>query len=129
MKAIITENIGRLNVNDRKEDHFYEEWAVLEIQPERVLERVILRIYTTQSRSYACLWVFDGKTSRSGSGHAGGYGYHRPSAAAGVAIRHAGIELDEDIDGRGNSAIREACLAIAEAVTPGGRFYVHEANG
>jgi ribosomal protein L32 len=57
-----------------------------------------------------------------GSGRAGGYGYHRPSAAAGEAIRNAGFELltDEgkpcDIGGVGESAIEEALCAIADAI-------------
>jgi hypothetical protein len=57
-----------------------------------------------------------------GSGRAGGYGYHRPSAAAGEAIRNAGFELltDEgkpcDIGGVGDSAIEQALCAIADAI-------------
>ena len=64
----------------------------------------------------AALWVNDYTNSEintSGTGSAGGYGYHRPSAAASEAIRNAGIELDQNISGRGDSAIEDAVKAIA----------------
>ena len=41
------------------------------------------------------------------------------SAAADTAIRAAGVKLTEDINGRGASAIREAVLAIGEALAAG----------
>lgn len=97
--------------------------------PDSVQDVVTMRQYGTKEKNYVCLWVHRGHSYRNGSGSAGGYGYHRPSAAAEEAIKNAGITLDEPIGGAGDSAMREACLAIAEAVTPGGRFYVHEANG
>lgn len=67
---------------------------------------------------YASVWVRVkalGDTI-SGRGHAGGYGYHKASAAIGSAIESAGITLSEDINGRGQSAIREAMLAIGLAL-------------
>lgn len=51
----------------------------------------------------------------SGYGKASGCGYHKQSAAAGEAIRSAGIKLTLDIDGRGDSAVIEAMHAIANA--------------
>lgn len=77
---------------------------------------VELRLYGTGNRNYACLWINCAPIHTQGSGWAGGYGYHRPSAAASEAIRNAGIALSEPIDGRGDDAMREACLAIARAV-------------
>ena len=76
---------------------------------------VTLRIYGTAARNYACLWTAGDKPehSRNGSGQAGGYGYHRPSSAAQEAIENAGFALSRRIDGVGDSAIREAVLAIA----------------
>ena len=78
---------------------------------------VELRIYGTGSRNYACLWVHDSSNSgisTSGTGWAGGYGYHRPSAAAYEAITNAGFTLSEHISGVGDSAIESAVKAIAE---------------
>lgn len=44
------------------------------------------------SKVYCALWV-SGDTYCSGRGKAGGYGYHKESAALADAIRSAGIEL------------------------------------
>lgn len=80
----------------------------------RLDSEVELRLYGTGAKNFACLWVLG--QDRRGSGSAGGYGYHRPSAAAQEAIRNAGISLAINIDGRGEEAIREAMLAIAKAL-------------
>lgn len=82
----------------------------------RVRVPVELRLYGTGRTNSACLWVNHGDISISGSGSAGGYGYHRASAAAGEAIDHAGITLAKRIDGVGDNAIDEALVAIAEAL-------------
>jgi len=78
---------------------------------------VEVRLYGTGNTNTACLWIHDSSNSgvnTSGSGQAGGYGYHRPSAAASEAIRNAGIKLSEDIAGRGNGSIETAVKAITE---------------
>lgn len=77
---------------------------------------ISLRLYGTGAKNYACLWVSLPAGHRSGSGSAGGYGYHRPSQAAEEAIRNAGFKLDTAIGGVGEEAMREALLAIAEAI-------------
>lgn len=89
---------------------------------------VELRLYGTGNTNFACIWINnekfgqDGEVCTHGSGRAGGYGYHRPSAAAGEAIRNAGFELltDEgnpmDIGGVGEQAIEQALCAIADAI-------------
>lgn len=67
----------------------------------------------TASRVYCSLWVH-GRCS--GHGWAGGYGYHKPSAALDSAIRSAGITLEGDeISGRGESAMLDALHAIGIA--------------
>ena len=103
------------------------------------LELVHTFVWTGRSRSastvYAAIWVTgDDSTGRpyvSGSGSAGGYGYHKSSEAISRAIASAGIELygaaggsygntidytkKTDIGGVGESAIESALLAIGEA--------------
>jgi hypothetical protein len=100
---------------------YFEEYAALVPSSNKGYTKaaVTLRLYLTDSKAYCCIWIasgpkFDNYTQ--GSGSAGGYGYHRPSAAAGEAIRNAGFGLSEDINGRGDEAIREAVQAIARAV-------------
>jgi hypothetical protein len=75
------------------------------------------RLYGTGAKNYACIWVSKEPWGwSSGSGSAGGGGYHRPSAAAQEAIDNAGFTLSRPIDGRGESAIVEALFAIAKVI-------------
>lgn len=53
---------------------------------------------------------------QSGSGSAGGYGYHRPSAAVQEAATNAGFKFTRAFDGVGDSAVEEAVLAMAKAL-------------
>ena len=84
-------------------------------------EIIDLRLYMSRSGDgaspiYGSIWINGNNQHTSGSGTAGGYGYHKGSAAAGDAISSAGIALDKDINGRGDSAIKEALIAIARAM-------------
>lgn len=89
----------------------------------RAHDVICARFYGTGCKNFACIWIHAPTSKKypdglhtSGSGSAGGYGYHRPSAALAEAVRNAGFTLDECISGRGESAMREALLAIAAAV-------------
>lgn len=74
------------------------------------------RIYSTGATSTCCLWVNTRGINTSGSGKAGGYGYHKGSVALEFAIANAGFTLSGNIGGVGESAMREALLAIATAI-------------
>lgn len=102
----------------RKENHFMQSYILLCTDESGIRELAQLRLYGTQSTNYACLWVHDSKSETyvAGSGKAGGYGYHRPSAAAQVAFDNAGVGLGEAIDGRGDSAIENAMKALGAAL-------------
>lgn len=115
----------------RKEDKLDREFAAIVPAPEKWRRNpVTLRTYRTGSTAYACLWVNGETIYCSGSGKAGGYGYHKASAAAQVAINSAGIELSKSIDGVGDEAIEEAVKAIAVAMGyEEGEIYVHVAHG
>lgn len=96
---------------------------------------VDVRVYMSRSRNastvYCSLWVY-GKESGvyiGGKGKAGGWGYHKASAAMADALRSAEITLWGDqyggpnqdytkqasISGVGESAMRDAIVAIARA--------------
>jgi hypothetical protein len=81
---------------------------------------VDLRIYYARSKyastCYASVWLHWGKLWTSGKGRAGGYGYHRASAAAAQAFQTANVKLSKDINGRGDNAIEEALYAIGHAM-------------
>lgn len=132
MKANI-ENIkdgGKIAAN-RKENAFSKQYALYALDMAdsngTPRELVCLRIYSTDSRAYACLWIHGRDIYGNGGGRAGGYGYHRASAAAQEAIMDAGIKLSESIDGRGDEAIREAIKAIAEAAGSK-QYFIGEAH-
>lgn len=132
MKATIidrTENNGKIEQN-RKEKHFQTEYVIL-VNDKTVsnynganLMRSIVtaRIYATNAANYACIWIQapTRKNHKSvyinGGGKANGYGYHRSSAALQAAINNAGVELSESIDGRGDGAMQEAMISIAQAL-------------
>lgn len=97
-----------------------------------ITKGVDCRVYMGRSRNastvYASIWVHSSGVWPSGHGNAGGYGYHKESAAIDEAIRSAGITLYGDVYGReetqkkayingvGDSAVREALLAIGRDI-------------
>ena len=99
------------NPNHRKQSGFSCGYKALAIEGERIKEILDLRIYQPQSICYVALWV-QCNNHASGTGKAGGYGYHKPSAAAESAFQSAGYELDESIGGRGDSMIEKAIESV-----------------
>lgn len=116
--TIIPNHVPKFNTSHRKEGKcYFSSLCVVSLAAKpngdgRMDPVISLRLYGTGTRNYACLWAGE----RRGSGWAGGYGYHRPSAAAGEAILNAGFQLSQDIGGVGESAMREALLSIAKAL-------------
>ena len=125
MKAIIktahAENISNQALNARDKQALIHQYTVLGIIDGEIRSLVEARIYMSASRNAermtAILWVH-GKNYASGSGYAGGYGYHKPSAAVGNAIDAAGFELDTSISGAGESALIDGLKAVALAAWP-----------
>lgn len=116
MTAIINWEInGSTTIHtNRKENNYVGQYTM--IDRATCANYAELRFYCTNSRAYACFWLFGReKGSVSGGAYAGGYGYHRKSAAAANAFEHAGITFDEDIAGRGDGAVRDALEAIGRA--------------
>lgn len=80
--------------------------------------------FTKSGTCYAVAWIYqppeycpDGAGMRgSGSGSAGGYGYHKGSAAVSAALRSAGLAFNEPFGGRGWEATKEAILAAGRAM-------------
>jgi hypothetical protein len=79
---------------NRKENHFYKEDAVMTIIDGRIQCKFIVRYYATSKTHYCCIWLTLPKTAYiHSSGWAGGYGYHRESAALNDALKNCGIEF------------------------------------
>jgi hypothetical protein len=83
-------------------------------------EVVDVRFYMGRSNSaskvFCSIWCNNSKQSLSGTGSAGGGGYHKESAAFSDAVSSAGIELSVSVDGVGDRAIDDAMKAIAKAL-------------
>ena len=101
------------NYGDTKETT--DSYIVIGIEKGQPVELATARIYKGRSRNasrvYASIWLRGGNYA-SGSGWAGGGGYHKASAALGRAIESAGVKLAEPIDGRGDGAMLDALTAI-----------------
>jgi hypothetical protein len=116
----------KFTTSHRKEGKcFFKSIAVIDLASKphptgEMQQPLVARIYGTGAANTACLWINTTNKKHpyglhvSGSGKAGGYGYHRASAALGEAIHNAGFTLSESISGRGESAMREAMLALAK---------------
>ena len=65
---------------------------------------------------YCSIWIHGNGFECSGRGQAGGYGYHKPSAAFAAAVGSAGIQLAKPVDGVGDSAVRDAIETIGQAM-------------
>jgi len=136
-------NVANLRETDkdyaRRDNGFYREIAV--IDPATGGAIVTARIYMPGQTAYCALWAAgrNGAYGR-GAGKAGGYGYHKASAALGDAIADAGITLTGDVYGReksnkparingvGDSAMEAACMAIGRALTGKRRLILHTAH-
>lgn len=117
IKATIKENYsGEITPSHRK-DMLMTGYKLVTAMPDyKIKELVDARIYGTQARNYACVWIKRDGAWTAGSGYAGGYGYHRPSAALEVALEKAGVTLSSQIGGVGDDAMKEALYAVAEAM-------------
>lgn len=136
MKAVLPVNDSEYrdgyNYGDTKEKT--SNWLVIDKKTERTIIdcRVYMGRSANSSQVYASIWIMGNNYYIAGSGVAGGYGYHKTSAAIASALSSAGIKLfgnvylphdtkpdfkrHADIGGRGESACRMAFNAIAYAL-------------
>ena len=111
-------------IKNRKEKHFFKSLSLIVPNTKDVdyfgfaREVAVLRLYATDSRVHAVLWIHDGmkEVYQEGGAFAGGYGYDKQSAAAAGAFAMAGVTLSEDINGRGMSSVETALKALAVAL-------------
>ena len=119
---------GEMRPAHRKErDLDWHGLKVIATNGEIVMEAVDIRIYHTQSRAYACVWVRVREDMQavldiprympSGSGYASGWGISQADAAVHEAMTSIGIQFHNWIPGQG--AWREAAVEIAQIIYPG----------
>lgn len=130
-----TEYTGKIASNRKENGGFAQEYAVLVDNPPHthgntMHPAIVARIYWSKGGTcYACVWIYAHKkgVSVSGGGRATGYGYHKASAALQSALDDAGVQLHENIGGRGESAMVDALGAIAKALGYR-KFHIHNAH-
>ena len=116
MKATIGKQVSNaINYGDKK-----ELIKTFNVVTDGLKEVITVRCYMGRSAGasavYAAIWVNTRGYYSSGKGKAGGYGYHKASAAVADAISSAGITLDTNISGVGDGAIKESLETIASAL-------------
>lgn len=111
-----------INGNYRKENHFDGSYMVVDMTNGNV--KIDLRLYSTQNTSYACVWFGHNGDMANGSGKAGGWGYHRPSAAAFAAFYSAGVFIS-DFSGTGQIVEALEMLAAELGLTNFKIFHAH----
>lgn len=124
---------------DREEKHFYTGYKVVCISEGGMVELVDARLGATDSCHYASVWLdcfysnenFACENGRAyGAGKAGGYGYHRASAALDSALRRAGMKFNIGCSGMGESMMQDCLLAAGEYLKPeGAKVYLVECYG
>ncbi len=131
MKAIITNsydpNSDTIRKNRKENGGFFRSMSIIDRDKEPWKDKTMpssieARFYCPGHVVYCCLWIHGKDEHRHGGARAGGYGYHKSSAALEGAIRECGIDITHD-DGRpahfggaGDEAMREALCAIADAI-------------
>lgn len=111
---------------NRKENHFYKEDAVMTIVNDTIRCKFTVRYYATQSTHYCCIWLsLPDNVWIHGSGKAGGYGYHRESAALADALRNSGIEF-RNLSGTGGG--EEALKMLFQFFYPELTCHIHTAH-
>ena len=93
-------------------------------------EIIVVRWYMGRSSKssvvYCSIWVNVADTYFSGTGQAGGYGYHKGSAAFQEACESAGISISPSISGVGENAIKDVLLEIGNLLGyPNGLIVCH----
>lgn len=124
---------------ERQEKHFYTGYKVVCVADDKLVELVDARIGATDSCCYASVWLDTKYTDNNyynqygdarASAKAGGYGYHRASAALEAAFTRAGMRFNIGCSGMGESMMHDCLLAAGEYLKPtGAKVYLVECYG
>lgn len=124
---------------ERQEKHFYNGYKVVTIVNDEMETLIDARLGGTSSCHYASIWLNTKYTDYDyyikygdarASAKAGGYGYHRASAALESAFSRAGMHFSIGCSGMGESMMRDCLLAAGEYLKPeGAKIYLVECYG
>ena len=102
---------GRSIKGFRRENSFWQSYSIIDLADGR--EVAAVRFYGSAATVYCVAWFWNPIEHACGYGKAGGYGYHKASAAMAEALQAAGFRFDEPISGVGETAMKDALQAIA----------------
>lgn len=124
---------------ERQEKHFYNGYKVVTIVNDKMITLVDARLGATANCHYASVWLNTKYTDYDyyikygdarASAKAGGWGYHRASAALDSAFHRAGMKFNIGCSGMGESAMRDCLLAAGECLKPvNAKIYLVECYG
>lgn len=124
---------------DREEKHFYTGYKVVTIVNDEMETLIDARLGATENCHYSSIWLNTKYTdydyyiqygNACASAKAGGWGYHRASAALDSAFHRAGMRFNVGCNGMGESAMRDCLLAAGECLKPeGAKIYLVECYG
>lgn len=113
----------------RKENGFYKQISVIDNKTKK--ELITVRYYATSTRVYCCVWIFltEQNIYLHAGGYAGGYGYHKQSAALEDALHKLGFVFAAGFGGCGDSAEIHALEAILKHFkVRKSSYFIHEAH-
>lgn len=111
VKSFIAHNSEKNIATYRREQSFNGSWSLIDLDDGSC--PVDVRFYGNGSVSYCCVWVNGTGYSSRGMAKAGGYGYHKDSAAMQMAFADAGWQFEEHFAGVGQEGMRAALEAVA----------------
>lgn len=124
---------------ERQANHFYNGYKVVTIVNDEMIELVDARLGVTDSCHYASVWLntrycdndyYNNNGHAYGAGKAGGYGYHRASAALDSAFKRAGMRFNVGCSCMGESAMRDCLMCAGEYLAPeNAKVYLVECYG
>lgn len=112
---------------DREEKHFYTGYKVVTIVNDEMIELIDARLGATENCHYAVIWLncfysnenFACENGRAcGADKAGGWGYHRESAALEAAFSRAGMKFNIGCSGMGEGMMRDCLICAGEYLKP-----------
>ena len=128
-----------VSYRERQEKHFYNGYKVVAIVNDEMETLIDARLGATDNCHYASIWLNTKYTDYDyyyqygdarASAKAGGYGYHRASAALNSAFHRAGMRFSVGCNGMGESAMRDCLMCAGEYLKPANaKVYLVECYG
>nr|DAH10724.1 MAG TPA: hypothetical protein [Caudoviricetes sp.] len=124
---------------ERQEKHFYAGYKIVTIVDDKMETLIDARLGATDNCHYASIWLntkytdydyYNKYGDARASAKAGGYGYHRASAALESAFARAGMRFSVGCSCMGESAMRNCLMCAGEYLKPeGAKVYLVECYG